>query len=228
MKAINKNRIFSTAGLLIFAVTIGYGQGLLAESAMKLFKINQPTVEITAPEFTFVHYTEESNQSKDSFSLKNYFKELMEKDLNTQKEELAEIHISKTIYTSAIEISYESDIETEEWMTAPICNSMESDMNAEEWMTESFTAYTEKELAVENWMTESLTESGIQVENWMTESLSATFEDEITTEEWMTQSISESMESEIATEEWMTESFTAYSEEQPSVENWMTESFISK
>jgi len=211
-KVTNKNRILSTAGLLIFAVTIGYGQGLLAERAMKLFKINKSAVEISAPEFTFVHYTEDSNQSNDSFSLKNYFKELMEKDLNTQEEELAEIHISKTIYTSAIEISYESDIETEAWMTAPIANSMENDLNTEEWMSESFTAYTEKE---------------IEVENWMTESLSVTFEDEITTEDWMTQSISESMESKITTEEWMTESFTTFSEQHPSVEDWMTQSFNS-
>lgn len=207
----NKNRVFSTLGLLIFAVTIGYGQGLLAEGAMKLFRINKPVVEFNAPEFTFVGYSEAENLTEDSFSLKNYFSEILERELvfTTKEEQLAEVHISKTIYTSVVEISYDSDIETEEWMTAPICNSMESDLNAEEWMTKLLSLSIEAEIVVEYWMTELLAETNIQVENWMTESLSASTESELTTEEWMTQSLSESLESEITAEEWMTQSLNS-------------------
>ncbi len=191
----NKNRTLSTLAILIFAVTIGYGQGLLAESAMRLFKTNKSVVEVNVPEYTFASYTEDSKLTEDSFSLKNYFRDITKRDLdfNSGKNQIDEVHISKTIYTSAVAVSYESDIETEEWMTVSLVESFEEEITIEDWMTVSLAESFEEEIAIESWMTESLTasiETEINTEDWMTESFTAYTEETISVENWMTQAFS--------------------------------------
>jgi len=191
-KTKNTNRILSTIGLLVLAVSIGHGQGLLAESAMKLFRINQAVAEVNAPEFTFVKITEE----KDSFSFKNLFAETFQNRIEREAEayEYEAAHITRTIIASTVEISFESDVETEQWMTSSLSNNLEADLTVENWMTESFTESVEAELTVEDWMTESFTES---------------VEAELTVEDWMTVSLDESLEEELKVEDWMLTLLTA-------------------
>ncbi len=180
----NKNRILSTTGLLILAITIGYGQGLLAESAMKLFKINQAVIETSAPEFTFADYAEK----EDSFSFKNLFRDafLSETDYET------EANVSRTIMASSVEISFEADIEAEKWMTTPLSNNMENALAVETWMTKPLGTSIESDLLTEDWMTQSFSES---------------LESELVVEDWMTVSLTESIEKELLVEDWMLVSF---------------------
>ncbi len=224
MKAQTKNthRILSTIGLLILAVTIGYGQGLLAEGAMKLFKINQAKAEVNVPVFTFVNNTEE----KDSFSVRDLFDGTFQKQFEKEVEayELEAGNITRTISASAIEISFESDIETEQWMTTPLSDNLEAGNEVENWMTESFSETVEADLTVENWMAEPLSgslETDLTVENWMTESFSESVEADMSVENWMTESFSGSVESELEVENWMKVSLDESLEEELVVEDWM-------
>lgn len=222
----NSNRILTTIGLLIFAISLGYGQGLLAEGAMKLFKINKPTIEVDAPQFVFVNHTPENDAN---FKLKNFVKDAFTVELEV--EENNDVNIARTIHVSAVEISFEAEIETEEWMTTPLENNLEAGIEIESWMTTPMENNLEAGIAVESWMTESFNEtveSDLKVENWMTNSFTASVETELTTEEWMTQSISKSLECDVEVEDWMTVSFTEAYEEELTVEDWMTQSLISK
>ena len=207
----NRNRILTTVGLLVFTISLGYSQGLLAQGAMKLFKIQKPVAEINVPQFTFVDY---KTESEDSFNLKNFVKEVIEEEMSYEVivNEIAEVNISKTIYVSAIELSYEADLITEDWMTTPLENNLEGNV-VENWMSESFTESVEGNLTVEDWMIEPFTE---------------TVEEDLFAEDWMTQPLSESMESELETEDWMAVSFTESAEKELTVEDWMTQSLFSE
>lgn len=207
-KITNNSRILTTVGLLIFAISLGYGQGLLAEGAMKIFKFNKQTVEVNAPQFIFVDYTIENEEN---FSLKNFVKDAFTVELEV--EETNEVNITRTIHISAVEISYEAEMETEAWMTTPLENNLESAITVESWMTESFNETVESDLAIENWMTESFT---------------GKVEADLTTEDWMTQPLALSLECEIEVEDWMTVSFNEEYESELTVEDWMTQSLISK
>lgn len=187
-KVTNNSRILTTIGLLIFAISLGYGQGLLAEGAIKLFQGSKPEVELNTPEFTFANYTAEK---EDSFSLKNVIRDAFTAEAEVEATENS-VNIARTIQVSAVEVSYEAAIETESWMTVPLENNLESSLEVESWMTESFNLAFEAELTVEEWMTypisESL-ESELEVEDWMTVSFTESAEEEIVVEDWMTQSL---------------------------------------
>ncbi len=203
-KRITNNRILTTIGLLIFTISLGYGQGFLAEGAIKLLKVNKSTVEAEAPQFIFVDYT---NEDHDRFSLKNFVKDAFTSEV--EYEEISEVNIARTIHVSAIEVSYEAEIEAEEWMTTPLENNLESRITVESWMTESFNETVESNLEVENWMTKSFSgsvEADLNTEDWMTQPLSASLESELEVEDWMTQPLSASLESEVEVEDWMTQS----------------------
>ena len=206
-KNTNTNRILSTIGVLILAVTIGYGQGLLAEGAMRLLNINQALVEENITDFVFVNHTEE----KDSFSFRNLFAESFQDrfERETVEKEIETALVAKTIFATSVEITYESDVETEKWMETPLSNHLEAGNEVENWMTESFTETVEGDVAVENWMTEPFTgsvECDLSVENWMSESFTESIEGNVATENWMTESFTGSIESEIEIEDWMTAS----------------------
>lgn len=204
----NNSRILTTIGLLIFAISVGYGQGRLAEGAMKLFKVNKPTIELDAPAFIFVNHTTEN---KGNFNLKNFVRDAF--TVEVKVEESAEVSIDRTIHVSAVDISFENEIQTEKWMTTPLESNLETGIEVESWMTKS--------------LNESV-ESNLEVENWMTETFSGSVETELTTESWMTQPMSKSLESTIEVENWMTTSFTEEYEEELTTEDWMTQSLTAE
>jgi hypothetical protein len=79
--------------------------------------------------------------------------------------------ISRTISVSSADISYEENMEVEEWMTVPFDALVEENIEIENWMTTPFESSLEESVTVENWMTspfESSLEDEIEIENWMT------------------------------------------------------------
>ena len=79
--------------------------------------------------------------------------------------------ISKTIFVSSADISYEENMEVEEWMTSTFEYKVENSVEIEAWMTAPFDALIEEDIKVENWMSspfESSLEDDIEIENWMT------------------------------------------------------------
>ena len=140
----NRSRILTTVGLLIFLISISFGQNLFSE-------------------VTYNEY-----RQGDSF--------LLLSDVNETGIELLESNVngSRTITISAIEVNYEAELETEDWMST------------------SFSESFERELSIENWMTQPLSgslEPELETEDWMIAPFNASLEDELAVEDWMTRSL---------------------------------------
>ena len=97
--------------------------------------------------------------------------------------------ISRTIFVSSVEVSYEETLEVEDWMKSTFENSVENAIEVEEWMTAPFETLYEESVPVENWMNSPFgynNESNIEVEEWMTVPFEASLEEPVAVENWMT------------------------------------------
>ena len=115
--------------------------------------------------------------------------------------------ISKTIFVSSADISYEENMEVEEWMTSTFENNVENSVEIEAWMTAPFDALIEEDIKVENWMNDPFSaglESNVDVEEWMTIPFESSLEENITVENWMSSPFESSLEDDIEIESWMT------------------------
>ena len=65
--------------------------------------------------------------------------------------------ISRTILVNSVDISYEENIEVEEWMRNTFENNVENSVEIESWMTAPFDALIEDDIKVENWMNDPFT-----------------------------------------------------------------------
>lgn len=179
-------RILTTVMILTMAAAVGYGQGLLAEGAMKLFNsiTNKNTTEQSI--FHQVGYSTQATAAAD-------------REFNPQ--------VVRSFNIEDVDITFEKDV------------------NTEEWMTQSFAENVEEGVAVENWMTAPIAaslETPVEVEAWMTAPINENLEAAVTVEEWMTSPMTANMESSPATEAWMTAPLYTSIETAPEVENWMT------
>jgi len=90
-------------------------------------------------------------------------------------------HFEAPLLNKTYFVSMKSDLEVEDWMTAPFESTFyEEELLLESWMLSPFkNSYTEEELNIEPWMTkpfgpdgmsEDVIEEEIKIEDWMTTS----------------------------------------------------------
>jgi hypothetical protein len=221
--------------MLALIFTMSYGQGLLAEGATKLLKSlfttdAEPTTIVINADFRI---DEEING--DSFKLNeilnsfNIDEEVF--DVCCETTEFSPLVI-KSFTIQSVNVVYENELETENWMTESFVNEIDEVSNVEDWMTESFSTDLETDIITEDWMTELLEESyesDVTSEEWMTTSFYDEIEAPVELENWMTLPLSEIIEEvPVETEDWMFETFTfASTESEIKVENWMTTPFYT-
>jgi len=114
--------------------------------------------------------------------------------------------ISRTIYTSSLEVVYEAEVAVENWMTASFETAFEESVALESWMTAPFEVAFEEAVAVESWMTtpfESAFEESVAVESWMTTPFESAFEESVAVEGWMTTPFEPVHEEGLIVENWM-------------------------
>jgi len=159
--------------VVLFALAAGtaYGQGLLAEGAVKAFNalINNKPAENSLFIKTDLQFADRAEATTTTFSPV----------------------IVESFSVSNIEVSYEQNLRLEDWMKEPfrINNNLEN--NAVNPRLDSRINNMEADLETEPWMTEPLyiQEESVEVEDWMTAPLqnkAATGEEELEVEEWMT------------------------------------------
>ena len=153
----NKNRILTTIGLLLLAITIGNGQDFYADASMELSNLNlhTPKVEARVANFITDENTEDCCISTSDTYIESDLKveNWMEESFSSSIE--AEIEVENWMAESFSE-SVEAEIEVERWMAESFSSSLETQIETEEWMTVSFIETTEEEISVEDWMTASL------------------------------------------------------------------------
>lgn len=201
-------RILTTVMILTMAAAVGYGQGLLAEGAMKL--INSLTNKHTAEQSIFhqAGYTSQANTAVDrEFSPA----------------------VVRSFSVEDVDITFEKQVNTETWMTESFAENVEEGVTVEAWMTSPIAESLETPLDVEAWMTTPMTENleaAVTVEGWMTTPLNTNPEGSISAEAWMTTPLYASIETAPEVESWMTAPFleNGVSEESVQLEEWMTES----
>lgn len=171
------NILISTA--LVALATTSFGQpGSIKE---RLFPNRTEQVQ-----FLTAEYVAESNPPENrGFDLYDRF------NSNNDDEYEAPV-VSRTIYTSNVEVIYESEIGLESWMALPFENIVtEEEMYLESWMTAPFdeTVY-EEELSLESWMIAPFeaepAQDEIRLESWMSAPFESTVAEEVLfLEEWM-------------------------------------------
>lgn len=214
MKAMTENnrssRVLTAVMILTMTAAVGYGQGLLAEGAAKLF--NALTSK-NKSEQTIFHNVAYSGQA----------------DWNAEREFSPEV--LRSFNVEAVEITFEQEVKSEEWMTESFTDNVEAGVTVEAWMNELFADNVETEVAVEEWMTAPISESlemPVSVEDWMTTPMTQNLESPVTVEDWMTTPMSQNLETNPATEEWMTTPLYTEVETAPEVESWMTTPLFTK
>ena len=206
---------------LTMFLTIGYGQGMLIEGASKLFQSlaqKEKHAEFVAITADFSSIEEKKNDSFNITAVMNIFDR---KQVNAD-----DSNVIASFTIENIDVAYESEVNTENWMETSLSNEIETLPEIESWMTESFAYELEAAPEVESWMTESFAyelEATPQVENWMTESLAYELEATPQVENWMTTPLAENAEAVIETEDWMTTPMIANAESAITLENWMTQ-----
>lgn len=172
MKAMIENnrssRILTTVMILTMTTAIGYGQGLLAEGAAKLF--NALTTKNTS-EQTMFHTVAYSGQA----------------GRNAEREFSPEVVRSFSV--EAVEITFEQEVKSEDWMTESFADNVEEGIEVEAWMTSPISESLEMPVSVETWMTTPITEdleAPVTVEEWMTAPLTEDLDTPVNVEAWMT------------------------------------------
>ena len=119
----NRTRILTTIGLLIFAITVGNSQGLLAVVDFEeIVEANYSrTIHIAAVERSYEAALETEGWMIQPLS------ESMESEIETEGWMIQPL--SK---------SMESEIGIESWMTVSFTESTEKVLNVEDWMTQAF------------------------------------------------------------------------------------------
>ena len=158
MKALtNKNRILTTIGLLLLAVTIGNGQDFYADASMELSNLNlhAPIVETSVVNSIAAENAEDCCTSDSDSYIESELKVEVWMEESFSESVEVEIEVESWMSESFSE-SVEAEIEVESWMAKSFSSSLETQIEAEEWMTVSFTETTEEGISVEDWMTASL------------------------------------------------------------------------
>lgn len=216
------SKVVTMMMILTMIFTMGYGQGRLIEGASKIFQslvIKEAQTEFVAINADFSTVVEEE---KDSFRINAVLNVFERKNRHADHSSVIASFTVKNI-----DIAYEEELATENWMETSLAEEIETVPAVENWMTESFAAEIEATPAVENWMTESF-ENGIEqvveVEAWMTTPLEENIEEAIVTEAWMTTPLNQDFESEVFAEKWMTQPLYENSslEQTIETEDWMT------
>ena len=172
MKAmINTTR---TSKMLTIALTMmlsagnGYSQGMIAEGARKAFQ-NLMNKKAEQQLFIPANYRVEDVHS---YTGRNYSGTII-----------------KSFEVNNVELSLESDLKTEAWMTTPLYNEVETRITVADWMTTPVYNELESEVAVEKWMTTPVyneLEPEVAVEEWMTTPVYNELEPTVKVESWMT------------------------------------------
>ncbi|MDF1572847.1 MAG: hypothetical protein P1P82_14660 [Bacteroidales bacterium] len=213
MKAMIENnrssRVLTTGLILTMATAIGYGQGLLAEGAAKLF--NALTNNNTN-EQSMIHRITYAGQAS-----RNAEREFSPK-------------VVRSFNVEAVNITFEQEVKSEDWMTESFAGNVEAGVEVETWMTTPISESIETPVSVETWMTTPMNqdlEEAVTVEEWMTVPMNENLEAAPVTEEWMTTPLYTSVETAPEVENWMTTPLVGNeaSEEPVQLEAWMTESF---
>ncbi len=218
--------MITTVLFITLLSTATLAQGLLVESALKIFTGKNDRTEQSETLFTTAGYhSNEYDSGRNSFN--SWVRSVME-NVKTEASNTFRNNpvILNSFTVSGIDASYESELNAEEWMATPFTEEMETELAAEPWMTESFYEDLEAENAAEAWMAEPLSddlELPVTTENWMETPLSADLEASLTVENWMTESFTKGIESPVETEDWMTVAFSNQVEQKIEVEDWMTE-----
>lgn len=159
--------------VVLFALAAGtaYGQGLLAEGAVKAFNalINNKPAENNLFIKTDLQFADRAEATTTTFSPV----------------------IVESFSVSNVEVSYEQNLRVEEWMKVPFRINNYLENNAVNPRLDSRINNMETDLETEPWMAEPLylQEGSVEVEEWMTEPFGmkpVSGEEELEVEEWMT------------------------------------------
>ena len=179
-------RILTTLVILTITAAIGYGQGLLAEGAMKIFNSLSDRITHDNSLFHQAVYKEEASASQNRVIYPRVIKSLNVDDVEISFENELK---AEDWMTESFAENVEPGVHVEEWMTIPVSNSLETPVYVEDWMTTPISENLEIASAPEAWMTTPLYESietAPELESWMTTPLLQTSEEEIQVEDWMT------------------------------------------
>lgn len=183
------SRVLTVVVILTMAAAAGYGQGLLAEGAVKLF--NSLTSKLTA-EQSLIHQA--------SYSV--HATKAAHREFNPE--------VIRSFSVEDVDITFEKDVKTEDWMTKSFAENVEEGYTVESWMTTPMNDNLEEAVTLEDWMATPMSEnieSNPTPEAWMTTPLYTKIETTPEVESWMTTPLLENGASEepIQLEEWMTE-----------------------
>jgi len=208
MKAMTENnrrsRVLTTVAILTMATAIGYGQGLLAEGAAKLFNALTSNNSNEQSLFHQVGYAGQASRHA-------------EREFSPE--------VVRSFNVEAVEITFEQEVTSEDWMTESFADNVETGVTVETWMTSPISESLETPVEVETWMTSPISESletPVEVETWMTTPMNQDLEAAVAVETWMTTPLSEGLEAAAVTENWMANPLYASIETAPEVEDWMT------
>ncbi len=140
---------------LVLFTALGFGQGLLAEGAIKAFNSLKDHGPKDRPVFYYAKYSKLGNDFANA-SYENF-----------------EPVVVKSISVNSVEIVYEQELTSERWMTESFSDALETS-DVESWMNEPFYKGFEPELEVEQWMSSPFYENNespeeeLTVESWMT------------------------------------------------------------
>jgi len=212
MKAMTENnrrsRVLTTVAILTMATAIGYGQGLLAEGAAKLFNALTSNNSNEQSLFHQVGYAGQASRHA-------------EREFSPE--------VVRSFNVEAVEITFEQEVTSEDWMTESFADNVETGVTVETWMTSPISESLETPVEVETWMTTPMNqdlEAAVAVETWMTTPLSEGLEAAAVTENWMANPLYASIETAPEVEDWMTTPLAGngLAEEAIHLEAWMTES----
>jgi len=212
MKAMTENnrrsRVLTTVAILTMATAIGYGQGLLAEGAAKLFNALTSNNSNEQSLFHQVGYAGQASRHA-------------EREFSPE--------VVRSFNVEAVEITFEQEVTSEDWMTESFADNVETGVTVETWMTSPISESLETPVEVETWMTTPMNqdlEAAVAVETWMTTPLSEGLEAAAVTENWMANPLYDSIETAPEVEDWMTTPLAGngLAEEAIHLEAWMTES----
>lgn len=210
-----KYRVLVTLFLLTMIFSANYAQGFITNKVVKLFDslINMPEIEQAGTIILTDYNPSETEMNTKNFSLNSIINSFNRDDKRLEENSSADESLTliiKSFRVNDLDVSYENDLVTENWMTEPFQSDLEAAPLVEEWMTESFSDNFEANIVKEEWMTELFSndmESSIELESWMVEPLySGNYEQEIYTENWMLETFQFQAEEEaLEVEEWMTQ-----------------------
>ncbi len=219
-----------TVMIIVLVSTVSFGQGILVEGAGQLLKSLLAKKQQTSI-FVLAKGYEETRVDINMPVLYDLAERMNGFAVTADFEESKDFApvVLKSIEVNDVYVSFENNLDTENWMTESFADQMEAEIATESWMKESFSNQMEADVVAESWMTESFAgqmEAEIEVESWMTSPLAESLEPKLETENWMLDDFSKNIEAPVEVENWMTTPFEAgNSENELTVEDWMVEPF---